>query len=206
MLGGLDEGASDVAVLDEPVVERDSAFSGITNGGGDRRVRHRDHHVGCGRTLPGQFLAEALAYGVNAGAIPLRVRTGEVNELERTARPASRGGEGLSRGDLVPVECDDLAGSHFPDISTAKGTQRTRFRRHRMAPVGKAPHGQWTKAPRVPDRHHPVGTQQHQRIGAFPCGHGAFQTVLPRSTAGRRQHQCQHLGITGGSESEAAAE
>ena len=90
LLRRLDERAPDVAVLDQPVVERHAAGPGVPDGGGDRGVGHRDHDVGVGRRLAGQLGAEPLADVVHVAAVPHRVGAGEVDELERAA--------GLPRG------------------------------------------------------------------------------------------------------------
>ena len=46
LLRRLDERAADVAVLDQPVVERHAALAGVADGRRDRGVGHRDHDVG----------------------------------------------------------------------------------------------------------------------------------------------------------------
>ena len=66
VLRRLDERAPDVAVLDQPVVEADAALGRVADGGGDRAVGHRDHDVGVGRRLAGEFDTELLAHVVDA--------------------------------------------------------------------------------------------------------------------------------------------
>ena len=90
LLRRLDERAADVAVLDQPVVERHAARPGVADGRRDRGVRHRDHDVGVDRRLGGQLGAEPLADVVHVAAVPHRVGPGEVDELERAAGLARR--------------------------------------------------------------------------------------------------------------------
>ena len=109
LLRRLDERAADVAVLDQPVVERHAAGPGVADGGGDRGVGHGDDDVGVDGRLGGQLGAEPLAHVVHVAAVPHRVGPGEVDELERAA--GLRGGrrQRLAALHLGAVQRDDLA-------------------------------------------------------------------------------------------------
>ena len=45
-LGGLDEGAAHIAVLDQAIAEGDATELGVANGGRDAGIGHADHDVG----------------------------------------------------------------------------------------------------------------------------------------------------------------
>ena len=86
----LDERARDVAVLDEPLVERDPRRLREADRGGRPRVRDRDHEIGVDRRLARELLAHADARAVHLDAGEPRVGPREVDVLEdaERARPA----------------------------------------------------------------------------------------------------------------------
>ncbi len=81
-LVGRDEGAADVAVLDQPLAVGDAAGAGETLGGGHPRLGHPHHHVGLGRRLRRQQLAHAAAGLVDLPAVEPAVGPRDVGELE----------------------------------------------------------------------------------------------------------------------------
>ena len=66
LLAGLDEGARDVAVLDQPVVLREPGRAREAARGRVAGVRHRDHQVGLDRRLAGEDLAHPAARDLDA--------------------------------------------------------------------------------------------------------------------------------------------
>ena len=84
----LDEGAADVAVLDQPLLERDAALAGKADRRGRSRVRDGHDQVG----LDGRFHREPLAHphprAVQLDAAKRRVGPREVDELEDAERAA----------------------------------------------------------------------------------------------------------------------
>ena len=82
LLARLDERAADVTVLHEPVAVRDARLARVALRGGHSGLGHRHHHVGNARRLARELLAHALARGVHALAVELRVGARDVDELE----------------------------------------------------------------------------------------------------------------------------
>ena len=65
LLVGLDERAPDVAVLDQPLAERDPERAREADRGGRARVGDRQHEIGVDRRLRGEPLAHAHARAVH---------------------------------------------------------------------------------------------------------------------------------------------
>ena len=195
LLRRLDERAPDVAVLDQPVVERHAARPGVPDGGGDRGVGHRDHDVGVGRRLGGQLGAEPLARLVHVAAVPHRVGTGEVDELERAAGLPRRRGERRAAAQLGALQRDDLTRLDLADVDAAERRQGARLAGDGVPAVRQPPDRQRAEAPRVAHGEHPVGGQQDEREGALPRRQRALDALLPRPPAGGGEHQRHHLGV-----------
>ena len=68
-LGGLDERASNVAVLDDAVRERDAAFFGIAQGRGNARVGYAHDQVRINGRFPCELAAHGAARFVDALAV-----------------------------------------------------------------------------------------------------------------------------------------
>ena len=68
LLTRLDEGPTDVAVLDQPLAERNAGAPGEANGARDRTVGNGNDHIPLGRMLRGEDLAHALARRVHRDA------------------------------------------------------------------------------------------------------------------------------------------
>src|SRR5690606_11454794 len=75
-LAGLDEGATDIAILDETVGIGDAAAGAESLGGRDPRLRYRDHDVGLHRVLVGEDLPHPATGGVHRLAVEAAVRAG----------------------------------------------------------------------------------------------------------------------------------
>ncbi len=202
VLRRFDECAADVAVLDQPVVEGDPALGRISDGGGDRGVGHGDDDVGLGRPLAGELDTELLADVVDVAAVPHRIRTTEVDELEGAARSTRLRGEHLCTVDLGAAQCDHLAGLHLVDVDTSECRKCTCLAGHRMPTVRQAAHREGSETPRVADGDHTVGGQDDQGERALPRRQGALDALFPGQPAGRGEHQCHHFGIAGGGEPE----
>ena len=89
LLAGLDEGARDVAVLDQPVVLREPGGAREAAGGRVAGVRHRDHEVGVDRRLAGEDLAHPAARDLDHLAAEAGVGPGEVDVLEDAQRASA---------------------------------------------------------------------------------------------------------------------
>ena len=75
----LDEGAADVAVLDQALAVRDAAGAGETDGRRRAGVGDGDDHVGLDQRLAGQLLAHAVARLRDVDAVDDRIRPREIN-------------------------------------------------------------------------------------------------------------------------------
>ncbi len=90
LLAGLDEGAGDVAVLDQAVVAGQPRGAGEARRGRVAGVRHRDHQVGLDRRLAPEDLAHPAAHLLQHLALEAAVGAGEVDVLEDAVRRARR--------------------------------------------------------------------------------------------------------------------
>ena len=91
LLVGLDEGAPDVAVLDQALLEGDARALREAHRGRRAGVGDRHHEVGVGRRLLGEPLPHAHARGVHGGAAEAGVGPREVDVLEDAERAAALG-------------------------------------------------------------------------------------------------------------------
>ena len=112
LLPGLDEGAGDVAVLDQAVVARQPR--GAREPGRRRvaRVGHRDHQVGLDRRLAPEDLAHLAAHLLQHLALQPAVRAGEVDVLEDAVRRPPRLDD-LPRVEAALGQRDHLARPHL---------------------------------------------------------------------------------------------
>ena len=101
LLGRLDERPADVAVLDEPVVERDATDPTEADGRRHGGIGYGHDDIGIDPGLGGQHLAQALADVVHAGPVPHGVGTAEVHELKRAAGLLRRTEQALAPRQLV---------------------------------------------------------------------------------------------------------
>ena len=118
-LGRLDEGASDIAVFDETVVEGDAGLSRIADGCGNGRIGDRHDNIRFGRPLDGELLAQFLPHLVHALAVPFAVGSGKINKLEGAARRSGGGGCRAVPGDFFAAHHDDFAIFHLADLGAA---------------------------------------------------------------------------------------
>ena len=206
LLRRLDEGPPDVAVLDQPVVEREPAAAGEADGRRDRRVGDGHDDVGVGRPLVGELLAEPLSDLMDAAVVPGGVGAAEVHELERASSLLRGRCQHLTAVQLCPLERDDLARRDFADVDAPEGLERARLGSDGVPTGRQAADRQRPEAPRVADGDDPVGGEQDERVGALPRRQGALHAVLPRAPAGGGEHQREHLGVARGGEPEAAGE
>ena len=203
-LRGFDEGASDVAVLDESVVERDARLPRVADGCGNRRVGHRNDHIRRDGRFDGQLLAQFLPHFVDAFAVPFAVRSRKIDKLERAARgPARSTGRALP-GDFLAAHDDNLAILHFGDIAASQRVERAGFGSGGPAALGGASDGKRTEPPRIARCDETIDAEQHEGISTLPRRHGALESFLPSATAGRREHESHHFGVAGRGEGEAA--
>ena len=107
----LDEGAADVAVLDQTLVEGNAARAREADRRRRARVGDRHHQVGLDGSLAGEPLAHPHPRAVDLDPVDRRVRPGEVEELEDAELPGPLGWTAWLRMDAVLVDHDELAGS-----------------------------------------------------------------------------------------------
>ena len=110
----LDEGAADVAVLDQPLAERDPGSAREADRRRRAGVGDRQHEVGLDRRLLGEPLAHSHARAVHLDAGEARVGAGEIEELEDAERSVLGRLERLDRVQPVLVRDDELA---RPDLA-----------------------------------------------------------------------------------------
>ena len=134
-LGRGDEGAADVAVLDQALSVGDARGHGVALGGRHPRVGHAHDQVGGDRRLGGQQLAHPAAGAVDLVAVERGVGPGEVDELE----DAELGVEPLDgkrplRAHLLAVDDDHLAGLELADEGGADDVERRATPRRAPSP------------------------------------------------------------------------
>ncbi len=188
-LVGLDERAADVAVLDQPVGERQPAAvarSPAPPGCPSRAPRSRRRRRG---RLVGQALAHAVARApCSALAVHARVGPREVDELEdaqrrvalaRRRRPARRDTPGASRIAISP-------GSSSRTRRRADDVERAGLRgQHGVARRGRpAPAGGCRPGSRKPM--HALVVEHDRREGALDARHGLAHAVARASPGARR--------------------
>ena len=79
---GLNEGAANIAVLDQSLIEGDAGAVRIADAGGVGRVRNGTDDVSLNGVHAGQFLAHCLAAQINAPTFQDGVGAGEVDVLK----------------------------------------------------------------------------------------------------------------------------
>ena len=184
---GLDERASDVAILDQAVGERQPARPRVALRGRRAGVGHGDDDVGLGRRLGREPLAHPDARGVEADAVHPRVGPREVDELEDAERRAAALAHRLRLRDARPVVVEDrhLAGLDVAHVAGADDVERARLRRHhrerrrdRPSRAGGSRRGRGTRSPARRRRRPP-----RTRRGSGPSRRGR----PPRACRGARR-------------------
>ena len=129
----------DVAVLDQPVAERQPRGARVADRGGRAAVGHGDHDVGLDGRLDGEPLAHALARRVQRLAAHARVGPGEVDVLEDAERLAAATGlDGLLDVHAVRVADHELARLELAHDGGADDVERGRLGgEHRVARRGR---------------------------------------------------------------------
>ena len=117
-----------VAVPDEALAVRDPGGLGVAGRGGPARVGHRHDQVRVGRVLHRQLDAHPAAGLVERPALEVRVRAGEVDELEDAERRC-RLREADRAGLLAGLEDHDLARLDLADVLGADDVEAGRLRR-----------------------------------------------------------------------------
>ena len=120
LLAGLDEGARDVAVLDEAVVLGQPGGARQPARGGVAGVGHGDHEVGLDGRLAPEDLAHAPARDLQHLAVHARVGAGEVDVLEHAERRARRLAATMRLCEAVLAERDDLAGLDVAQVASRR--------------------------------------------------------------------------------------
>ena len=171
LLAGGDEGAPDVAVLDEALAVGDATGPGEALGGGQARLGHAHHHVGLDRRLLGEQLAHAHAGVVHAAAVEAAVGPGEVDELEEAELGVEPlGGEHRDRLHAVAVDDHHLAGVELAHEVGADDVEGRRLGGEHPATRLEQTEAQGPEAVRVAHADDPLGVHDDQREGAFEAG------------------------------------
>jgi hypothetical protein len=112
-LGGLNEGATHIAILDQAIGEGDTAGLGVANRRGDAGIGNADHNVGLHRRFARQHFTDPHPIAVERLAKKAAIGAGEVNHLE-DAEPGGLFSPAVALGRGIPVaEMHDLAGLHI---------------------------------------------------------------------------------------------
>ena len=127
-LVGRNEGAADVAVLDQALAIGDAALVGVADRGRDRRVGDGNDHVGLDRVLARQHAAQFHAHVVDQAAVQRAVGPCEV-DVFKGAQGGLAAGK-LVAGDAGSVDADQLAGrtsrsNVAPMVSSAHVSEAT---------------------------------------------------------------------------------
>ena len=128
LLVGLDEGAADVAVLDQPLAVRDPGRAREADRSGRAGVGDRQDEVGLDRRLVGEPLAHPHARACTSTPPSRRVGPREVEELEDAERAAGPPAP-PARADAVLVDHDDLARPDSRSVLGADQVERARLGR-----------------------------------------------------------------------------
>ena len=176
-LVGLDERAADVAVLDQPLAERDPGRAREADRGRRARVGDRQHEVGLDRRLRGEPLAHAHARAVHLDAVEPRVGPGEVEELEDAER-AVLGGRRRPGSSATPSSSieQQLAGR---DLALAARRRRGRARRSRRRRPGS-----------------PLDAAEHERPEAVRVAEGEQLAVGERRRPSTRRRAAPSRSAT----------
>ena len=183
----LDEGAPDVAVLDQPFGEGDARLQAVPDPGGDRGVRHGHHNIGLNRRLLGQLLAHRLPHAMHDLTFQVGIGPREVHVLKHAQRAPRRFHPGHG-GQPGAVQAHDFARRHMPHEACPNGMQRARFRGHHIAFIQLA-QAQRAQSQRVAHGVDRIPREQHQRIGALRDLHKSPDArepaIIPRAVLSR---------------------
>ena len=201
LLPGLDEGALDVAVLDQAVVLRQAGGARVAGGGRVAGVGHRDHEVGLDGRLAPEDLAHlradlledlALEPGVGAREVDvLEDAVGAALRLDHLARlePALADRDQLARLDLAhQLGADDVEGAALRGDAPAVAELAERER---------------ADAVRVAEGDHGALGHDHRREGAAEARHDGLDRVLDRPLLGDREERAHDLRVGGAAEAQA---
>ena len=171
LLARCDEAPSDVAVLDDPLAERDPAAAREALGRRYPGLGHAHHHVGVDWCLLGELLADVDASLVDALVVEARVGTGEVDELEE----AELGVDALvgERHDGAwPLGIDDhhLAGEQLPHEVRTHDVEGGALGREHPSTVFELAEAQGPEAVRVAHADHPRLIHDHEGERALEPG------------------------------------
>ena len=197
-LVGLDERAPDVAVLDQPVPERQARRARVALRRRRARVGHGDHDVGVGRSLGREPLAHALALGVQRLAVHLGVRTREVDVLEHAHRLAAPRRHRLLDAEAARVADQQLAGLELAHRRGADDVERRRLRGHHRRAVEVAQHER-PDAVGIAEREQRVLAQDDRRERAADALHRVHGTLGERARV-VRDERADDLGVGGRAE------
>ena len=204
-LGGLNEGTTDVTVLDQTIGIGQSCGLGVTDRSGDARIWNTDHQISLHRRFPGKDLTDALAIAVQRFTEKPTVRPGEINHLEHAH---ARGGLNPAlplRGGVPGQEGDDLTGLNVINEGGPDDVEPTGFTAEHPLTTGllteRAEH-QGPDAVSVAQAVERSRSADHQTEGALTERHRRGDRSLPveptiHSLLNGKSNQ---LGIRGGRE------
>src|SRR5689334_12286124 len=133
VVGGLDEGSTDIVIADDTDLERDTAFRRVAHRGWNAGIRHRHDDISRHAALTRQFRADALARVIDRRALHHRVRTRKVNVFE-DAKPFAGAAKWLDAAHTLVVDDHDLAGLYITHKGSADDVERTRLARQHPTP------------------------------------------------------------------------
>ena len=204
-LGGLDEGATHIAVLDQAIAEGDAAPLGIADRRRDAGIGHTDHNVGRDGGLAGQYLADAHPVAVQGLAEEATVRASEVDHLEhaepgRLLNPAAALGRGIPGSEM-----DDLAGLHVVVKAGTDDVQAAGLTAHHPLGLGhlaQVAEHQGPDAVAIAQGKQALGGADHQAEGTTAAAGGLTDRAIPaEAPVNRLLHgEGDQLGIGGGGE------
>ena len=169
---GLDERAADVAVLDQPLAERDAGRAREADRRRRAGVGDRQHEIGLDRRFGGEALAHAHPRAVHLDAGEARVGPCEVEELEDAERAAVGRLAPPGRVQSLVVDDHELAGSHLALERRADEVECAALRRDDVI-VAETAERKRTEAVRVAEG-------EQLAVGEADDGRGAFETLHAR--------------------------
>ena len=206
LLGGLDEGAAHVEILDDTHFQRDAAPFGIADGGAQAGVRDAEDHVGLHGVLlvedPSGFFPE----GVDIDPFDVAVGTGEIDVFHRAEGVAAEPGPAAgpeARG----IGRNQFAGLYIADIPCPDGAQGAGFAAEDKA-ASQPTDGQRAEAVLVTGGIEPVRGQDQVGEGALDPVEGEREGIAGKGSlpVGRHLHQMpQDFAVGGGAEQDFAA-
>ena len=203
LLAGLDEGAGDVAVLDQAVVLGDPRGAREAGGGRVAGVGHRDHEVGVDGRLAPEDLAHPAAHLLHDPALEPAVGAREVDVLEDAERLAcvllTACRTSSPRGPIETISPGLTSRiSLAPMMSKAQLSEATTKLLSSSLPSDERP-----DAVRVAEGDDRVAGHDDGRVGALHLLHRGDDGILDRRLLGGGEQRRDDLRVGGAAEADA---